>query len=205
MNPVSGLNNYFEKTAITVRPIVFILIFSAFGWAIAQAEAPLPAAPLDKGYALAPRDSASPEEKALAYLNARCEVLSAAMKYEKTPYRYGGLTRKGLDCSGFIYVSFKDALGVSLPRTTTALYSWVEKIPDEKMQPGDLLFFKTNNTGRISHAGIYLGNGWFIHSASAGLQTGVILSSLGERYWSSTYAGAGRAFPQVITGFQPAP
>ena len=183
MNSVSGLKNR----------LVLIILISAF--------ARLAAAPLDKGYALAPADSASPEEKAYAYLNARYKVLSAAVKYEKTPYRYGGLDRKGMDCSGFIYMSFKDALGVSVPRTTTGLYSWVEKIPDEKMQPGDLLFFKTNNTGRISHAGIYIGNGWFIHSASEGLQTGVILSSLGERYWSGTYVGAGRTFPQVITGF----
>jgi probable lipoprotein NlpC len=154
------------------------------------------AAPLEGGHPTA-------EEQAAASREARYSVIAAAGKYEKTPYRYGGLDRNGLDCSGLIYASFKDALGVSVPRTTGALYVWAEKIPNEKAQPGDLLFFKTDNTGKISHAAIYLGNGRFIHSASAGPATGVIYSGLDERYWARSYAGAGRALPEGDLEYQP--
>lgn len=159
--------------------------------------AALVAAPLEEGYALAPGTFASAKEKAAVSRELRLRVLSAADKYEKTPYRYNGLDRNGLDCSGLIYVSFRDALEVSVPRSSSGLYAWAEKIPTEKVQPGDLLFFKTDNTGRISHAAIYAGGGRFIHSASDGPRTGVIYSRVDEHYWASHYAGAGRAFPEA--------
>ncbi|MDR0315683.1 MAG: C40 family peptidase [Treponema sp.] len=155
------------------------------------------AAPLEGGFALAPRSSASPEEKTAAYREARFKVLTVAGSYEKTPYRYGGLDNRGLDCSGLVYVSFREALGVTVPRSVGSLYSWVEKIQIEKAQPGDLLFFKTTNTGNISHVGIYVGGGRFIHAASDGPVTGVMYSGLDENYWSRTYAGAGRVLPEA--------
>jgi probable lipoprotein NlpC len=158
-------------------------------------------APLDAGFSQAPKASASPEEKSKAYLEARYKVINAAVKYEKTPYRYGGITSSGLDCSGFVYLSFKDALGVSLPRSASGLHSWAEKISGDKAQPGDLLFFKTDNTGKISHVAIYLGDGHFIHSASAGPKTGVIYSDFSDKYWSRTFAGAGRVFPEAEAGY----
>jgi probable lipoprotein NlpC len=148
------------------------------------------AAPLDGNFAMAPA-----EEKAAAYREARFKVLYAAEQYEHVPYRYGGLDRRGLDCSGLIYLSFRDALGVSLPRSATGLYVWAEPISTEEIQPGDLLFFKTTKAGKISHAAIYAGGGRFIHAASDGPVTGVIYSGLDERYWSNRYAGAGRALP----------
>jgi probable lipoprotein NlpC len=154
------------------------------------------AAPLEGGYALAPKASASAEEKAAAVQEARFKVLSAAGKYEKTPYRYGGVDRNGLDCSGLVYLSFRDALAVSVPRTTTSLYAWAEKISTDKAQPGDLFFFKTDNTGKISHVGIFVGGNRFIHSASEGPVTGVMYSGLDEKYWGRTFAGAGRALPE---------
>ena len=156
----------------------------------------LASAPLETGFTLAPEVSASKEEKARAFIEARKKVINAAVKYENTPYRYGGITSKGLDCSGFICLSFKDALGVNLPRSTSALYSWVEKIPFERAQPGDLLFFKTANNNNITHVALYLGGRRFIHAASAGSKTGVIFTSLDEGSWSRTFAGAGRVFPE---------
>jgi len=155
------------------------------------------AAPLESGYARAPAATASQAEKEQAYIDARNKVINAAVKYENVPYRYGGMTKSGLDCSGFVYVSFKDALGVSTPRSSTSLYTWTEKIPLDKAQPGDLLFFKTTGGNSISHVGIYLGNGHFIHAASSGPATGVIYSTLNEQYWSRSYAAAGRVFPET--------
>jgi probable lipoprotein NlpC len=128
-------------------------------------------------------------------LTARNKLLGAADSYEGTPYRYGGLDRNGLDCSGFIYASFKDSLAVSVPRTSSALYAWVEKIDEHSLQPGDLVFFITTGRG-ISHAGIYTGEGRFIHCPSDGPKTGVMYSRLDESYWQKTFAGAGRALPE---------
>ncbi|MDR0289517.1 MAG: C40 family peptidase [Treponema sp.] len=128
---------------------------------------------------------------------ARLRVIAAAEKYENTPYRYGGLDRRGLDCSGLVYVSFYDALGVSVPRNAWELHSWSEKIATDDLRPGDLVFFKTTRSGNVSHVGIFVGNRRFIHSASEGPATGVIYSSLDEQYYSRTYAGAGRALPEA--------
>ncbi|MCL2805700.1 MAG: C40 family peptidase [Treponema sp.] len=153
------------------------------------------AAPLKSGFALAPVLSASQQEKDLAYTQARQRVIEASRKYEGTPYLYTGISSRGLDCSGLIYISFKDALGVNLPRSASALFSWVERITFDNAQPGDLLFFRTGSTRAITHVALYLGNRRFIHSASAGAKTGVIYSSLNERYWANAYAGTGRAIP----------
>jgi probable lipoprotein NlpC len=125
---------------------------------------------------------------------ARLKLISAAEQYQGIPYRYGGRDRKGLDCSGFIYLSFRDALGVSVPMSSEQLYRWVEPIPSDAVQIGDLIFFKTSD--KVSHVGIYTGDGKFIHAASDGPKTGVIYSTLNEDYWLRTYAGAGRAFPR---------
>ena len=89
---------------------------------------------------------------------------------------------KGFDCSGLVYRSFQDALSLSVPRSTTALYNWVEKIDTGALKPGDLVFFSTlpSDKRRISHTGIYTGEGQFIHAASEGPVTGVIYSRLDE-------------------------
>jgi len=169
---------------------IFIVLQATFAGQIA-------AAPLDSGFALAPKASASPAEKDAAYREARSRLLASAAKYERTPYRYGGMDRKGLDCSGLVALSFFDALGISVPRSADGLYSWVEIVPIDNAQPGDLVFFRTTKTNKISHVGILAGNGRFIHSASEGPVTGVIYSRLDEKYWASTYAGVGRAFPSA--------
>ena len=140
--------------------------------------------------AITPPSAISPAE-------ARLRVISTAEKYEHTPYRYGGLDQRGLDCSGLVYVSFYEALGVAVPRNTWALYSWAEKITINEARPGDLVFFKTTGRGDVSHVGIFVGNGRFIHSASEGPETGVIYSSLDERYWSRTFVGTGRVLPEA--------
>jgi probable lipoprotein NlpC len=100
-----------------------------------------------------------------------------------------------LDCSGLVYLSFRDALALGVPRTAESLYAWAERIPPEEVQAGDLLFFKTTYAGTITHVGIYAGDGRFIHSASSGPQTGVMFSYMSEDYWRRNYMGARRALP----------
>jgi len=172
-------------------------VFPAFLAVFVLCATALHAAPLQYGFYYAPSASASPSERADAFNQARGRLLAVARAYEGTPYRLGGTTRSGMDCSGFVYRSFREALGVSLPRTSESMFLWAERIRLDEIQPGDLVFFRTGNTARITHVGIYTGNGSFIHSASQGRVTGVIFSRLDEPYWTRTYAGAGRVLPRA--------
>lgn len=118
--------------------------------------------------------------------------IEAAKAYLGTPYVLGGSTSRGLDCSGLVYRSALDGPDIQLPRTVGTLSTFAEHIPDVSRDRGDLLFF--NTTGTLSHVGIYLGNGEFIHAASDGPKTGVIVSKVSESYWKKAYRFTGRIF-----------
>ena len=122
--------------------------------------------------------------------DVRARLVLYAENYLGVPYVYGGLTAKGIDCSGLVYRVFKDVLGLGVPRTTKTLYDFSERVNRESLEPGDLVFFDT--TGPLAHVGIFAGEGVFIHAASEGPRTGVIKSSLDEAYWSEAFAGGGR-------------
>lgn len=125
---------------------------------------------------------------------ARQKMIDYSKQFVGVPYVYGGASRSGMDCSGLIFTVANDAIGIKLPRSAAGIYSAVRIINDSEKEAGDLVFFKTVGS-RISHVGLYLGNNQFIHAASDGPNTGVIISSLKESYWSRTYAGAGRFLP----------
>ena len=127
---------------------------------------------------------------------ARTRLIEYSKTFVGTPYQYGGASKNGMDCSGFVFTVVNDSLGIKLPRSASALYAKVRIIPDNEKEAGDLLFFKTVED-KISHVGIYLGKDQFIHAASDGPNTGVIVSSLKESYWKRTYTGAGRFLPSA--------
>ncbi len=129
---------------------------------------------------------------------ARNELISYSKQFIGVPYVYGGVTSKGMDCSGFIYTSVLGSVQLQVPRTVSDLYGFVRIIPDSQKEPGDILFFKTLGS-KISHAAIYIGNNQFIHSASDGPNTGVIVSSLSQTYWNTAYAGVGQILPPTQT------
>ena len=129
----------------------------------------------------------------ISITNARFRLIAAAESYIGTPYRYGGTDSRGVDCSGLIFLSFRDSLKITVPRTAASLYAWTQRIPDEQIRPGDLVFFTTTGLG-VSHVGIFTGEGRFIHAPSE-YGSGVTYSLLDEPYWKRTYAGAGRALP----------
>jgi probable lipoprotein NlpC len=136
---------------------------------------------------------------AISPADARERLVAAAEEYRGVPYRYGGIDRRGLDCSGLVILSFRDALSTASPRTSEEIEAWAEKIPESQLQRGDLVFFNTDNNtrGRASHLGIYVGEGRFIHAASEGPHTGVIYSLLEVPYWRRSFIGAGRVLPPV--------
>lgn len=106
-----------------------------------------------------------------------------------TVYKFGGETKKGIDCSAFVVKVYKEVFSVSMPRTVKEQKN-KGKLVDGKLQPGDLLFFNIN--GKISHVGIYVFDNKFIHAASAGPRTGVIKSSLNEKYYKKRFVFAKR-------------
>ncbi len=120
------------------------------------------------------------------------DVLFRALGLVGTPYRYGGNTPdSGFDCSGLIGYVYRDVAGISLPRTTLEMKSSVGRsVARQSLKAGDLVFFATNGRGRVSHAGIYVGEGRFVHAPSTGGT--VRLDDLADGYWQKTYLGARR-------------
>jgi len=134
------------------------------------------------------------EVRGITPAQARIGLLRKAESFLGVPYRWAGSDRRGMDCSGFIYTSFRESLQLTIPRTTLGMYNSAQKIQTAELQPGDLVFFVTVGS-RVSHAGIYIGGGRFIHAASDGPRTGVIISRLDESFWQRTYRSAGRVLP----------
>lgn len=115
-------------------------------------------------------------------------LLATASRQVGVRYRWGGMSPRGFDCSGFIGYVMR-AVGVSLPRTTYAM--WVEgrAVPRNQLKLGDIVFFNTTRPGP-SHAGIYIGNNQFIHSSSGFGR--VTVTSMDYRYYKPRYLGARR-------------
>ncbi|RRV06943.1 peptidoglycan endopeptidase [Pseudomonas sp. v388] len=120
------------------------------------------------------------------------DVLFRALGLVGTPYRWGGNTPdSGFDCSGLIGYVYRDAAGISLPRSTRDMI--VIRAPDVKidqLQSGDLVFFATSGGSQVSHAGIYVGEGRFVHAPASGGT--VKLDSLNKPYWQKAYLNAKR-------------
>jgi len=120
------------------------------------------------------------------------EAVLAAMNFLGVPYRRGGSTDDGFDCSGFTRAVFERSLGLVLPRRAdeqaqTAGLRWVGR---EELKPGDLVFFNTMRR-TFSHVGIYIGGDRFIHSPKPGGE--VRIDDMRQAYWSQRFTGARRA------------
>ena len=115
------------------------------------------------------------------------KAASIALNQVGSPYRYGGSNPDGFDCSGLVQYSYARA-GVALPRTTMAQWNFAEPVDSDRMRAGDLLFF--NIAGKMSHVGLYLGDGRFVHAPSSGKV--VTVESLRSDYYSRAFLRAGR-------------
>ena len=109
-------------------------------------------------------------------------ILKHFAKWQGVPYRLGGNTMSGIDCSAFVQITFRDVFKMKLPRTTAAQSEIGADINREDLSQGDLVLFKTSRRSR--HVGIYMGNGQFMHASTS---NGVMISELNNPYWKRHY------------------
>ncbi|NWC91276.1 MULTISPECIES: C40 family peptidase [unclassified Pseudomonas] len=123
-------------------------------------------------------------------------VIDRAHSLLGTPYKLGGTTvKQGFDCSSFLVYLFKTEANIHLPRTTAAMHrSTASTIKRDALQPGDAVFFRGNGRGQVSHVGLYIGEGKFIHSPRTGKS--VRIDSLANSYWNRNYT-TGKRFHAV--------
>jgi cell wall-associated NlpC family hydrolase len=117
----------------------------------------------------------------------RSQAALAARQMIGTPYRYGGTTPAGFDCSGLVLYAYQRA-GLSVPRTSGEQLQATTPVRLDEAQPGDLLFFRQRR--KVSHVGIYLGDRQFVHAPSTGKQ--VAIARLDEPYYHDHFVRAGR-------------
>ena len=115
------------------------------------------------------------------------QIVETAKKYLGVPYVYGGTSPSGFDCSGFVYYVLK-CHGITVSRTSASMYNCGTPIDKSQLQPGDLVFFQGTSAAGISHVGIYVGNGQFIHSPHRGKV--VSFADLHSDYYTSHYYGS---------------
>lgn len=117
-------------------------------------------------------------------------LVSMARRFLGTPYRWGATGNGAFDCSGFVFALFRNK-GMTLPRTSAAMFRVGRPVARADLRQGDLVFFTTHRPGP-SHVGIYMGSSYFIHASSAG--RGVRIDSLRERFYNARFIGARRHF-----------
>ncbi|MCC5907613.1 MAG: C40 family peptidase [Balneolaceae bacterium] len=117
------------------------------------------------------------------------QLNSAHNEWQGTPYRLGGSSQNGVDCSAFTQIVFRDFFELNLPRHTSEQIQAGTGIRRSAIQPGDLIFFRTSRG--VLHVGIAMGGGDFLH---ASLSSGVMISNISQSYWAGRYLGARRVF-----------
>jgi cell wall-associated NlpC family hydrolase len=131
-------------------------------------------------------------------ITAREKFLMEIIKYMDTPYKYGGNTNDGIDCSAFTQSVYENSLAIELQRSARDQYQEGDVVGDkEDLQFGDLVFFNTRRRVKPGHVGIYIGDNLFAHASS---KNGVIISSLDEEYYSKRFMGARRVDDMIGSG-----
>ncbi len=131
-------------------------------------------------------------KKTTTKISNKTKIESQFRYFKGTPYKYGGSDKKGIDCSGFTKVVYKNAFKMELPRTTQEMSKLGRKISRKKLRPGDLVFFRPSR--RYRHVGIYIGENSFVHSSTS---KGVIRSRLDNVYWKKKYRFAKRLLKKL--------
>ncbi|MFT3701384.1 MAG: C40 family peptidase [Agriterribacter sp.] len=144
--------------------------------------------------------------KYAGYLNVQPEKIVNMPLYQfidnwlNTPYKWGGMDKKGIDCSALIQRLLDSVYAIKIPRTSVEQFyaMWIDKFKSTKhLSEGDLVFFKTVGDNVVSHVGMYLDNGKFINSSSS---KGVSIADINDPYWKSKLVGAGRINLSLLPG-----
>ena len=109
-------------------------------------------------------------------------------RYLGVPYEKGGSGKMGLDCSGLVFVAYRDYDGTRLPLSVEALYRLDDRVGYDDLSYGDLIFFRIDDR-RVSHVGIYLENGRFVHASES---RGIVIDDITDEYFATRFAGARR-------------
>lgn len=120
------------------------------------------------------------------------EIALRALALVGKPYRYGGADLQGFDCSGMVYF-IHQALGIEVPRTAADQQRAALSVNKSALRPGDLLFFTTTRSQRISHVGVYVGENRFVHAPQTGKL--IELRTLDDVYYGPRLVGSGRFYP----------
>lgn len=163
-----------KKLAFVLCTLVFALLFSACNAMLAK----MTQKDVSQIYA--------PIQAPKSVLN---ELILIEYKWQNTPYRLGGTSMSGADCSGFIQSVFREHFDTQIPRTTAAQLESGRKIPRNELEAGDILFFKTGHGPHGLHTGIYMEKDEFIHLSTNG---GVKRVSFNSSYWRPKFIGARR-------------
>jgi peptidoglycan endopeptidase LytE len=128
-------------------------------------------------------------EPAADALSPGAQLAQLATQYDGSPYRWGGTSPAGFDCSGFVLFVYSQ-FGIGLPHSEAGQLSSGPRVGLDELQPGDVLVFANTYRRGLSHVGIYLGEGRFEHAVDE--RHGVMTSNLGDGYWASRLVGASR-------------
>ncbi|MDB5869480.1 MAG: hypothetical protein JWP96_1812 [Polaromonas sp.] len=129
------------------------------------------------------------------------QLVSSAMGFLGVPYKRGGNTAEtGVDCSGLVVSVYQQSIGLLLPRKAEQQAAATQRIDQNDLQPGDLVFFNTMRRA-FSHVGIYVGNGKFIHAPKPGAE--VRVESMGGSYWQHRFDGARRVDATALAQTDP--
>jgi len=191
-------NNLDDPELIRVDQVILVPA-PAPGLQLAAAAAPKPAAPpapkpqsqpaAQSQPAPQPQPAPKPAQPQPAAGAPKDNVVGAAQKLLGAPYVWGGSTPSGFDCSGFVWYAVRQ-VGKPISRGLMGQYNSGSHPGRDELKAGDLVFFQNTYTPGVSHNGVYLGNGQFIHAADE--QSGVTVSSLNTAYWSGHWFGATR-------------
>lgn len=130
-------------------------------------------------------------------LDIQKDIIQKGSSLIGTPYKLGGVSPGGFDCSGFINYLYKP-FAPGIPRISRQIADYGTPLQRDAVQPGDLLFFATGSSPRtITHVAIYIGQDSILHAISNGPDRGVTITSLSARYWKNKYFSAARVLPVV--------
>jgi cell wall-associated NlpC family hydrolase len=168
--------NFLQKTLLTALPCVML----GFAPASAQANDSL------NNFI----DSLTSGQTQAQTFDKAESLIAKAKNFIGLPYRFGGTSpTSGFDCSGFMQYVYKQTANIDLPRTSSSMAQVGQRVPRSDLRPGDMVFFSLSG-GRISHVGMYVGEGRFIHSPSTGKS--IQITALNSGYWADKFVTARR-------------